>query len=198
MFYNPKPSIRTQASNLVVMCFFLLIASGLFQCAIQGGSGRISGGTLTVPDCDDKQDHTFKPLNFKATFLSLEKFEDTIEIRIQKGGKQLINTDSFLIQLLDYNLVLPDVGNSLTVGPEENIRISAVFYETCPGSNTVLQGTGTIVFDKLGLKDNEKVAGGFDIKLSSSAEEEVSTTLTGIFDFPVRLGQPFQHFPSQQ
>ncbi len=212
--------------NRLFVAFCLLASVALASCGEDRGRGQVVG-SLIIPDCEDGEALRFTcPANVKledceafdldADFFALETLDEIAVLRMQKGGRTFAQTDGLLVQIRDVRLLRGNLGASLPVGPDANIRAALGLFELCPDTTQNFELSGEIVFEKFGIGRGDKVSGTITflevregVGCSDDREEtgprcsrdrradahgQVLGRLKGTFDFTVRRGPPHQQF----
>ncbi len=180
----------------------------LCACGEDAGRGAIVG-TLTVPDCENGQTERFdcgddvpadrcEAFDLNADFFALETFERSAVLRIQRGGRAFAQNDGVLLQIRDVRRLRGNLGVSLPVGPEANIRGALGLFETCPDTTQNFELQGEVVFERFGVDKGDEVVGRvlwLEVRDGrGGGPGQVLGLLRGGFDFKLRKGPPHQRF----
>lgn len=149
----------------------LLLLSLLFAC-VGSGDGQVSG-ELHVLSCRDNRDLNDPRWNMKASFFAAEPIEDVdrgspenrLEIRIQRDGAHLEESDSLVISIPDVRKAAAewlrrregsaDGSAALEVRSDGLVRASLSLFATCPMAIETLNADvgSQIVFSHFGDAD---------------------------------------------
>jgi len=134
-----------------------------------------------------------------ADFLSLEVFgDDSAKMRIQRGGQDLALTDGLVFEIQDIRRLRGGLGDTVTVGPDSNIRAAMALFGRCPGGNENFELRGTVTFTQFGNRPGDRITGCVDVlEVRDGRGEqpgEVLGYLQGGFDFVYQRGTPYQRF----
>ncbi len=199
----------------------LLSLAVLWACEDQAATGWVKG-SLFVPSCVDGEplDETCPMMSaagmaercvgpedvsqcsafdLQADFLSLEVFgDDSAKMRIQRGGRDLALTDGLVFEIEDIRRLRGGLGDTVTVGPDANIRAAMALFDRCPDGNENFELRGTITFTAFSNRPGDRITGCIDVLevRDGRGDEavEVLGYLQGGFDFVYQRGTPYQRF----
>ena len=155
---------------------------------------------LTAPQCvDEPGTPECDAFDLGADFFSLEIFGDeSAKLRIQLGGQDFALTDGLVFEIQDIRRLRGELGTTLAVGPEENIRAALALFATCPETNENFELRGGVTFLSFGKQPGDRIAGcvdGLEIRDGrGEAPGEVLGYLQAHFDFSYSRGTPYQRF----
>jgi hypothetical protein len=204
--------------NLPALALGLIALLGA-SCSTGAGDGRV-WGSLDLPGCGVADDH----YDMEVDFFAADYFENTLQIRLQRGGKDQAYSDGVLIMVRDVAEVSAALGDPLTIelepdlesfsesGPEIGLpettwdspaRVTLYLNETCPDNHFAFtDGAGEITFTKIYVPDESKrIAGSFELEFVDPREWEEPgdlgprALLSGEFEFNYTRGSPAQTFP---
>ncbi len=201
----------------------------LAACKLGTGTGAVAG-SVYLAQCEDV--HPLGSLDAPAAFDLAPQFyvadsvfdlprpepNNRLAIRVQSGGNLIDEADALLIRIASERLVLPAVGQSITVGPDTNVRATLSLQRKCPQHTVQMELDGTITFTAFGsggaaskpdfyVTYGDQLSAQFDfnivdrraIALSGSGEVPLAPAaaghLSGFFDFIVRQGRAAQAYP---
>lgn len=192
-----------------VRALALLLPTLLAACAEDPGTGRVAG-SLSVPACEagEPLEATCPPevpaesceaFDLQADFFALEPYGEGVLMRFQKGGRILALTDALVLTIGDHRLLRGNLGRSLPVGPDENIRGALGLFHICPDSTQSYAIHGLVRFDAFGVDKNDEVRGVLErLEVRDGRSEggvgQLLGVLHGHFDFQVHKGRPYQPF----
>jgi hypothetical protein len=193
----------------------LLVAA----CSTGAGDGRV-WGSLELPECGVSDDD----YDMGVDFFAADYFDNTLKIRLQKGGQDPGISDGVLIMVRDVELfagapgadleirVEPEIGDYLAQGPEigypettwdSPARVTLYLNDTCPDNTLAFtDGAGTIAFLSIYVpSESKRVRGSFHLRFvdprtwEAPGEIGAQAELWGDFDFNYSRGKPAQTFP---
>ena len=188
-------------------------------CSTGAGDGRV-WGSLDLPGCGVEDDN----YDMDVDFFAADYFDNTLQIRLQRGGKDQAFSDGLLIVVRDVVAVSealgqpllielePDVETYVAQGPDigypettwdSPARVTLYLNDTCPENHLAFtDGAGEITFTRIYLPDESKrIAGSFHLQFIDPREWEEpgdvgsSAELRGEFEFNYTRGSPAQTFP---
>lgn len=188
-------------------------------CSTGAGDGRV-WGALELPGCGVEDDS----YDMEVDFFAADYFDNTLQIRLQHGGKGQAFSDGLMIVVRDVKEVSrslgepqvievePDVETFIEEGPDVGYpettwdspaRVTLYLNDTCPDNHLAFtDGAGEITFTRIYLPDESKrIAGAFHLEFVDLREwEEPGDTgpraeLYGEFEFNYTRGSPAQTFP---
>lgn len=181
-----------------------MVVFGLMACGTGDGTGEVTG-TVVVDDCD-LRDGTY---DMEPNFFSAMAFEDSLEIRVQRGSDLEGLSDGLNIFVRDASAIRRErLGSALTVGSntEADVRVSFFLNRTCRvGRNdrpfNLEARAGEFVFERIYApevdEDAVEVSARFDALVFEDRDEPErrNATLGGQFRFFFSRGVPAQRFP---
>jgi len=191
----------------------------LGACSTGAGDGRV-WGSLDLPSCGVEDDE----YDMEVDFFAADYFDNTLQIRLQHGGKDQAFSDGVVIVVRDVAAVAdalgdpllielePDVESFAEAGPEigypettwdSPARVTLYLNETCPENHFAFtDGAGEITFSRIYVPDETKrIAGSFRLEFIDPREWEEPgelgpyAELFGEFEFNYNRGTPAQTFP---
>lgn len=178
--------------------WILLAALGLSAlpgCPTGEGDGAVVG-QIYVLGCDGEFDFgaVDAPAFFdlRANFFVGEPILDDsavqprqrLDLRIQRGGNNIEDTDSLFIQLRDLQAVaeLVVAGRGVPVGPDEATTASLLLYVTCPsfyGSLQAAAAPGVEACPTLSATETQSLCAGTDFNVSPDPRAPVAPFSAG-------------------
>ena len=187
----------------------LLAMLALSACSEDPGTGRVVG-SLSIPACEageplevtcepDIPLETCEAFDLQADFFALEPYGDGVLMRFQKGGRILALTDALVLTIGDHRLLRGNLGRTLPVGPDQNIRGALGLFHLCPDSTQSYAIHGFIRFEAFGVDKNDHVRGVLERLEVRDGRAlggvgRLLGVLHGDFDFQVHKGRPYQPF----
>jgi len=203
------------------LTLFILLSICAAACDDSDASGWVNG-SLFVPSCVDGEPldescpmasvgqavaqcggpdgpSMCNAFDLQADFLSLEVFGDaSAKMRIQRGGQDLALTDGLVFEIQDIRRLRGGLGDTVTVGPDANIRVAMALFGQCPDGNENFELRGTVTFTSFGNVPGDRITGCVDfLEVRDGRGEqpgEVLGYLQGGFDFVYQRGTPYQRF----
>ncbi len=145
----------------VVLATAVALGALALGCSTGEGEGWVkSQGNLFVKDCWDG------PFNLQPTFFASDPFEDTQQIRVQRGGRIIEESDGVSLVVNDVSKIRAsqlgqDIPLGLPVGvnppgfpprvePNPQVSLTLYLYDTCHQQNGALYSVaGSINFTSL-------------------------------------------------
>ena len=203
---------------LPLLAVFLAAGVGT-GCSTGAGDGRV-WGSLDLPGCGVEDDS----YDMEVDFFAADYFENTLLIRLQRGGKDQAFSDGVVIMVRDVKAVSetlgapqvialePDVETYVEQGPEVGYpettwdspaRVTLYLNDICPENRLAFtDGAGEITFTEIYRPDESKrIAGSFALEFIDPREWEQPgdrgshAELFGEFEFNYTRGSPAQTFP---
>jgi hypothetical protein len=218
----------------VLLCAFIVaggVAGTVAGCDVGEGVGSLAG-TLFVDPCTTES--TLGTLaapvafNLKPTYFVADPVNDLtglhpknkVSIRVQSTGDRVEEADALLVGISNVGEAAAQLGQTLTVGANTNVRASLALNRTCPVQPVQIELDGTIQFTRFGANNpgasappdfrisfDDPIAATFNftavdrraITLGGtggvSPVPTVGGQVSGSFDFRVQQGRGAQQFP---
>lgn len=181
----------------------------LVGCSIGEGQGEIGGRAVALDYCElDTSDYELRP-----SFFAGEIIEDTLNLRVQRGGDLEQFADGLTILVRDVNEVKQNrIGLPIELDGDWRSLVQITFYlnGTCESGfpsefrrrPVLLEAVGgTITFDAIYAPDIDPGGVAIEAELDqvvfadSALPDERHATLSGWFSFFYQRGAPAQRFP---
>ncbi len=175
----------------------------LVGCTVGVGEGSLSGD-VQAPDCLEG------PFSLRPNYFSAEPWENTLQIRIQRGGDFEYLSDGLQVFVADAAGISERLGEAIPVAATSDAEVRMNFHlgETCRVSRfgvgypvNLVSSAGEIIFDAIYApeidEDQVRIQASFrDVRFEDpSLPEERFAILSGEFSFLYTRGRPAQHFP---
>ncbi|MGB0678685.1 MAG: hypothetical protein ACPGUV_03380 [Polyangiales bacterium] len=182
--------------------------AALSACSVGAGEGEVMGN-VSIRDCPKAEG----AYDLRPSFFAAEAFEETLNIRVQRGSAFPVVSDGLAIFVRDAEAVQQgQLGQALAVSdaPEliegAAVRVTLYLNALCPRERdtnpVVLKAvSGTAIFSAIYAPDVDDDAIDIaaelqDLRFVDSRESALgSAQLSGRFRFPFNRGRPAQAFP---
>lgn len=184
-----------RAARLGLGALGLMWATTLWGCNLTPGEGRFDAERLDYGDCEENV------MPWEPGFYTVDRFEQTVTIRLQDIGGNFEGVDGVFFQL-DREYVAERRGQEIPMGlPAEDgeihVRGTLGFFASCPGNGRVTPDLrGTIRFSRFEPFNDGQISARVTAPqvVDERTGEVIGENLEGEFSFLVQKGRPYTNF----